>query len=97
VLDSLIALDPRVLIPGHGPVMRDLRYVRSVRDWLSRIDRETSAAIAQGDSLPAVVETVTLDDVRRSVTGDEKWMNFLFRRFFAGPAVRAAFDQAVRR
>jgi cyclase len=97
VLDSVVNLKPRVIVPGHGPVMRDLRYVRSVRDWLARINRETSAAVARGDSLGAALERVTLDDVRRQVAGDEKWMNFLFRRFFVRPAVRSAFEQAVRR
>jgi glyoxylase-like metal-dependent hydrolase (beta-lactamase superfamily II) len=95
VLDSVAELKPRVIVPGHGPVMRDLRYVRSVRDWLARIDRETSVAVARGDSLETALQTVTLDDVRRRVTGDEKWMNFLFRRFFVGPVVRSAYGQAV--
>lgn len=94
VMDSLLALNPRVVVPGHGPVMHDLRYVRSVREWLSRINREASAAVARGDSLGTVLETVTLDNVRLSVTKDEKWMNFLFRGFFVRPAVQAAFQQA---
>ncbi|HEX2248977.1 MAG TPA: MBL fold metallo-hydrolase [Gemmatimonadales bacterium] len=92
VLDSLAALKPRMIVPGHGPVMRDLRYLRSVRDWLARITRETSFALTRGDSLGAALERVVLDDVRRSVTGDEKWMNFLFRRFFVRPAVRAMYE-----
>jgi cyclase len=96
VLDSLLALKPRVVVPGHGPVMQDLRYVRSVREWLSRINREASEAVARGDSLGAVLRTITLDEVRRQVTGDEKWMNFLFRSFFVRPAVQAAFEQAGR-
>jgi glyoxylase-like metal-dependent hydrolase (beta-lactamase superfamily II) len=96
VLDSLLALKPKTLVPGHGPVMRDLGYVRSVRDWLARIDRETRAAVTRGDSLPAAQKAVTLDDVRSSVTKDEKWMNFLFRSFFLRPAVKAAFEQARR-
>ncbi|MFL5447657.1 MAG: MBL fold metallo-hydrolase [Gemmatimonadales bacterium] len=91
VLDSLIALKPRVIVPGHGPVLRDLGYVRSLREWLARINRETSSARSRGDSLSAVLKKVTLDDVRRSVTKDEKWMNFLFRSFFVRPAVEAAF------
>ncbi len=94
VLDSLVALKPRVIVPGHGPVLRDLGYIRSVRGWLARIDRETSAAAARDDSLAAVLKTVTLDEVRRSVTRDEKWMNFLFRSFFVRPAVQAAYDEA---
>ena len=95
VLDSVLALKPRIIVPGHGPVMRDLEYVRSVRDWLSRITREVAAAGARGDSLEAVLQAVTLDDVRRSVTQNGKWMNFLWRQFFVGPAVRAGFEGAT--
>ena len=98
VIDSLLALKPRIVVPGHGPVMRDLQYVRSVRGWLDRIVHEVSGAVDRGDSLEAVTKTVTLDDVRRSVTGDGKWSNFLFRQFFLGPAVQAAFgERAVGR
>lgn len=93
VLDSVLALKPRIIVPGHGPVMRDLEYIHSVHDRLGRINREVSAAVAGHDSLGAVLKTVTLDDVRRSVTRDGKWMNFLWRQFFVGPAVRGAFDE----
>ncbi len=97
VLDSLMALEPRILVPGHGPVMHTLDYVRSVQDWLSRIDSAASAAAARGDSLGQALEAVTLDDVRRQVAGHEKWMNYLFRNFFVRPAVTAAFQQAEKR
>ena len=97
VLDSLLALNPRLIVPGHGPVMRDLQYVRSVRGWLDRINREVSQALARHDSVGTVLKTVTLGDVRRSVTGNGKWMNFLWGQFFVGPAVRAAFEEAVGR
>jgi cyclase len=97
VLDSVLALNPKVMVPGHGPVMHDPGYVRSVREWLSRIDREAKAAVARGDSLKTAQEKITLDDVRMRVTRDEKWMNFLFRSFFVRPAVAAAYEQAVRR
>jgi glyoxylase-like metal-dependent hydrolase (beta-lactamase superfamily II) len=97
VLDSVLALKPRLIVPGHGPVLRDVRYVRSVREWLSRIDREVSALAENGDSLGAVMKTVTLDDVRPVVTGNEKWMNFLWRQFFVRPSVAAAFEQAKKR
>jgi glyoxylase-like metal-dependent hydrolase (beta-lactamase superfamily II) len=96
VLDSLLALNPRLIVPGHGPVMSDPEYVRSVRGWLDRINREVSHALARRDSVGTVLKTVTLDDVRRSVTGNEKWMNFLWRQFFVGPAVKAAYDKSER-
>jgi hypothetical protein len=37
---------------------------------------------------------VKLDDERRRVTGDEKWMSYMFRSFFLEPAVRRAYEQA---
>ena len=96
VLDSLLALNPRLIVPGHGPVMRDLQYVNSVHDWLDRINREVSQAPPRHDSVGTVLKSVTLDDVRRPVTGNGKWMNFLWRQFFVGPAVQAAFDESER-
>lgn len=96
-LDSLLALEPRILVPGHGPVMRDLSYVRSLQDWLSHIDSSATAAAERGDSLGNTLKTATLDEVRRQVTSNEKWMNYLFRNFFVRPAVTAAFQQAKRR
>jgi glyoxylase-like metal-dependent hydrolase (beta-lactamase superfamily II) len=95
VLDSVMALRPAVLVPGHGPVMRDLSYVTHVRRMLARVRDEVAAAVARGDSLPAVRRAVTLDDERRVMTGDEKWMNYLFRNFFLGPVVQRAYEQAT--
>jgi glyoxylase-like metal-dependent hydrolase (beta-lactamase superfamily II) len=93
VLDSIVALDPKTIVPGHGPILHNLSYVRSMRDWLGRINRETAAVSTRGDSLKVALETVTLDDVRREVTGDEKWLNFLFRSFFVTPAVEAVYRE----
>jgi glyoxylase-like metal-dependent hydrolase (beta-lactamase superfamily II) len=95
VLDSVMALKPKVIVPGHGPVMRDVSYVRSVRGWLSRIDEETRAISQRGDSLGTALKTITLDDVRQRVTKDEKWMNFLFRSFFVRPAVEARWRDCL--
>jgi hypothetical protein len=74
--------------PGSPPTVRVmvLSNVRLYREGLTRL-------LAGQDGLTAL-KTITLDDVRRQVTGDEKWMNFLWRSFFVRPAVTAAFEQA---
>lgn len=36
VLDSVQALRPRVIVPGHGPVLWDLGYVKTVQRMLTR-------------------------------------------------------------
>jgi glyoxylase-like metal-dependent hydrolase (beta-lactamase superfamily II) len=93
-LDSIIALRPRVLVPGHGPVMRDLTYVRTVRDMLIAARDQAGAAAARGDSLGQALQAVTLDDYRRRLAGDEKWMNWMFQNFFLRPTVTRAFEAA---
>jgi glyoxylase-like metal-dependent hydrolase (beta-lactamase superfamily II) len=94
VLDSIAALQPAVLIPGHGPVMRSPEFVTRVRRMLARVRDEVSIAAARGDSIDVVRRSVTLDDDRRAIAGDEKWLNYLFRTFFLGPVVQRAYDQA---
>jgi glyoxylase-like metal-dependent hydrolase (beta-lactamase superfamily II) len=96
VLDSLVGLEPRILVPGHGPVMRELTYVRSVRRMLDRINAEVAASVAQGDSLRATLRSVTLEDERVAMTHDEKWLNSMFRDFFVGPAVQRAYAEAKK-
>jgi glyoxylase-like metal-dependent hydrolase (beta-lactamase superfamily II) len=93
-LDSVAALHPRILVPGHGPVMRDLAYLREEQTLLREIVSQAAAAVARGDSLAAARRAITLDADRRAIAGDEKWMNYMFDHFFLTPAVAAAFAEA---
>jgi glyoxylase-like metal-dependent hydrolase (beta-lactamase superfamily II) len=93
-LDSLLALGPAVIVPGHGPLMRDDAYVRRVRAMLTAVNTQTAAAVARGATLDEVRRTVTLDDDRRAIAGNDKWLNVLFRNFFLGPSVTRAYGEA---
>lgn len=73
-LDSVAALQPRIVLPGHGPVMRDLNYLRRVRGWL---------AMAGGSR-------DSLDAAGRPFLGDEKWNLSLWRGFAGAITSRAA-------
>ena len=97
VLDSVLAMQPRIVVAGHGPVMRDVSYVQSIRRMLARIRDETAGSVARGDSLSATLRSVKLDDERLRITGDEKWMSYMFHSFFLDPAVRRAYEQAKAR
>jgi glyoxylase-like metal-dependent hydrolase (beta-lactamase superfamily II) len=99
VLDSVSALQPRVLVPGHGPVMHELGYLRTVGRLLSAARAETRAAVARGLDAEGVRRAVTLDTLRALLAppgaGDETWATEMFRRFFRAPAV-ARLDQEAR-
>jgi imidazolonepropionase-like amidohydrolase/glyoxylase-like metal-dependent hydrolase (beta-lactamase superfamily II) len=94
VLDSVAGLAPRIVLPGHGPVMRDLAYLRSVQGLLGAVQRQVAPPAQRGDSLAAVLRAVTLDEERRRVTGGEKWLGWMFTNFFLAPSVSRAWRLA---
>ena len=49
-LGALAALDARVLVPGHGPVMRDASYVRDVHALIKGTHEQLTAMKARGVS-----------------------------------------------
>ena len=79
VLQRLEAVPIKAMVPGHGPVMRDFDYVGHVRAMLQTATARVEAMALRGRTLEQVQDSVTLDDVRRSVrvwsdpTLDEDW------------------------
>ncbi len=94
VLDSITALSPRVIVPGHGPIMRDLGYVRTVRRMLSTARERTAAEVARGATAEDAAKAVTLTDLRDEIAGSEKWMRTMFEQFFRAPVVARAWEEA---
>jgi imidazolonepropionase-like amidohydrolase/glyoxylase-like metal-dependent hydrolase (beta-lactamase superfamily II) len=93
-LDSVSALAPRTLVPGHGPVMRDLTYLRRVKSMLGEVYARAAAAALTRDSLSATLRAIRMDEQRRAMTGGEKWMDYMFDQFFLRPAITSAYQQA---
>lgn len=94
VLDSVAALQPRALVPGHGAVMHDLEYLRTVQQMLRAAQTETRAALARGLEADAIQREVMLDTFRERMAGEEKWLNTLFRQFFKVPVVARYIEEA---
>jgi cyclase len=67
VLQRLESVPAKALVPGHGPVMRDFRYVRQVRGMLEAATSRVAALALKGRTLEQVQDSVTLEDVRRAV------------------------------
>lgn len=67
VLQRLEAVPVKALVPGHGPVMRDFRYLRQVRTMLEAATSRVAAMALRGRTLDQIQDSVTLDDVRTAV------------------------------
>src|SRR5687768_7965032 len=76
-LDSIVALNPAQIVPGHGPVLRDLAYVRQVRSALNDVLAPAAGIAERRDSMAVALRTITLNSHKRAMAGDEKWLSYM--------------------
>ncbi|HSF41994.1 MAG TPA: MBL fold metallo-hydrolase [Thermoanaerobaculia bacterium] len=93
-LEKVLALKPAVIVPGHGPVLRDDSYVKILSRMFASIQEQTKAAVARGETLEQARKSVDLEELRKILAGDSPVRSVLFRTYVAGPAVAAAFREA---
>src|SRR5882757_2571766 len=83
LLDQLLALDPEVVVPGHGEV-NDPTLIRDVRDYLDYVRSEATRLRASGASADDVAATIDKQARARWTTWDHpEWINFAARVFYA--------------
>jgi cyclase len=89
-LDALMAIDAVVIVPGHGPVMRDWSYAKKIQALLVDLRRQVAAEVAKGATLEQTQERVDLSSFRKGFAGDSFERGAAFDDFF----VRSAVDRA---
>lgn len=93
-LEKLIALRPAVIIPGHGPVLRDDTYLKLMANLFASIKRQVEASVARGETLEQTRKSVNLDEFQKAFVGDSRTRRMSFRGYVLGPAIEAAFNDA---
>lgn len=93
-LARLLELNPKVIVPGHGPVMREDSYVRQMIRMMKSINEQAEAAATRGETLDEARKSVNLEQFRRQFAGDSQLRSFIFQTYVASPGVEAAFRQA---
>jgi glyoxylase-like metal-dependent hydrolase (beta-lactamase superfamily II) len=92
-LDRLLALEPAVIVPGHGPVMRDDAYVRREARMLRSLVSQVQAAAKAGTTLPDIRKQVDLSEFRRDFAGGSQLLGFIFDFYVTSPGVAAALRE----
>ena len=87
------ALGARVLVPGHGPVMRDYTYFDLVDELLQRVVAQARGAVDAGTSLETLQQEVDLGGLRARLTGGDEAIAQAFDRFFLMPALESAYGE----
>jgi len=97
-LEKLMALQPAILVPGHGPVVKDLEFVRSQIRLVNAMTEQVRAALAKGLSLDDTRKAVNLTEFERAFAGDSALLKYVFSFAAVNPGVRAAYlDPATKR
>jgi cyclase len=73
-LDRLAALDPALVVPGHGEVLRGRGYIERVAALLRNLRQQVSELLERnggGFTLEEVQKAIDLSDARRAFAGDD--------------------------
>ncbi len=94
-LAKLRALDPAVIVPGHGPVMRDDAQAERVERLFDSVKAQVAASVARGGDLAEARKSVDLAAFRNEFAGQSKHLGFIFDMYVTRPAVESAFRDAT--
>ena len=93
-LERLRDLHPAILVPGHGPVLRDDAYVKQIGTMFAAIAAQAEAAARRGETGEAARKAVDVASYRAGLAGDSPVRRALFDMYVAQPAVGAALRDA---
>jgi cyclase len=93
-LEKVRALQPAIIVPGHGPVLRDDGYIKQLAALFASIQQQTAAAVTRGETLEQARKSVSLGEFRRQFVGESPVRKLLFSQYVAGPGVAAAYREA---
>jgi len=94
-VEKLLTLPANIIVPGHGPVMRDREYVKLLSRLLGSLKEQTVAAVARGETLEQTRKSVNLTEFRQLLAGDSMLKRILFGDYVSGAGVAAAFREAT--
>ena len=94
-IEKLLTLPANIIVPGHGPVMRDQEYIKLLSRLLISLKEQTAAAVARGETLEQTRKSVDLTEFRRLLAGDSTLKRILFGDYVSGAGVAAAFREAT--
>jgi len=90
-LDGLAALQPSLLIPGHGPVLGDTAYLRQVQALLRATVQAVERARRDGIDFPGLAGAVDLGRYEAQFTAGDPMRRHAWRTYFLEPGLKSAW------
>ena len=92
-LRALKGIDAATIMPGHGPMMTDWKYVDQLIPLIESTWEQVQRAVASGADLEATRKRVNLDRFVDLFAGPDERNRRQFGNLFQNPAVEAAFNE----
>ncbi len=88
VIDTMLALGPKVILPGHGEVMTDTAYMRMTRDLIADLFGRAKAAFESGvTAADSLNKAVDMSDYRVRYTKGDPALEWVFDNYVVNPAL----------
>jgi len=94
-LERLMALNPTVIVPGHGPVLHDNSYIKLMTRLFASMKQQVEAAVARGETLEQARKSVNLDEFQKLFAGESRMRRNVFSNYVKGAGLAAAYSDAT--
>lgn len=94
VLQSVRALDPVVIVPGHGPLMREFGYIDQVSALLASMASQVHDAVAKGLTLEETRKAVDLSAFHDAMMNHDRSREDTFKSSIIESGIAAAYKEA---
>ena len=87
VLRKLDALDPAIIVPGHGPVQHDKQYLEDLAMLFESVSSQAHAAYQQGMTADELRKKVDISTWSTKFSHDDKFIKANFDYMIGQPAI----------
>ena len=94
-LRDIQSLGARVIVPGHGDVIRDTVPVTRLIAALTEVKRQADSAVMEGLSLDSLRARLNVREHRLAFTAGDPALDELWRSYFLFMATSRAYDEAT--
>lgn len=93
-LNTLMASGAATIVPGHGPVLHDWTYAKTIVRLLESLRKQVGDAARAGATLEETRKRVDLSAFQKELAGEDRDRARAFRSYFVESAVERAYQEA---
>lgn len=94
ILNRILQLDLSVIIPGHGKVQFDKKYISSLISLFNSAEEKVIECYNKGMTVDECLKSVNFDEFKQQYVTDEE-SAYAFKNYFAQPVIRAIYKNEL--